>query len=349
MTRSTHVSQGHLALIPFLAATLALAACGGEDTPSRIAEAEAAVTVAPVTGGSPTRVERTTPATDLPREVTSSSAFGTPEEAYRAGDYRVATRMYRSQLETTPDDGHGHYMLGLSSWKAGDFANARTAFDRAIELNPGFAKAYFNQGRVLLDLGRAPEALEVIEKGRTIDSTSGEGLRLVARAKAEGGDIDGAIATYRDLLVRDEDDAWGLNNLGMLLLARGDVDGALGPLARAVQVRPTAPLFLNNLGMALERKGYTVAALRRYGMAVQHDSTHRKAIANVERLKGIVAGDSTQVAQGAQVDEVRVHELAEGFRQTVRRWKSEVSVVTPVPPVSVVPELKEVPMVVITP
>lgn len=327
MTRSKHVSQGHLALIPFLALTVALAACGGEDAPSRIAEAEAAVTVAPVTAP---KVERTTPATDLPREDRGVT-FGTPEEAFKAGEYREATRLYRTRLESATDDGHGHYMLGLSSWKAGDFDGARKAFDRAIELNPQFAKAYFNQGRVLLDLGRAPEALEVIEKGRAIDSTSGEGLRLVARAKAEGGDIDGAIATYRELLVRDEDDAWGLNNLGMLYLERGDVDGALGPLARAVQVRPTAPLFLNNLGMALERKGYPVAALRRYELAVQHDSTNKKAVRNVDRMKGLVASDSTQ---GALVDEVNVHDLAEEFRQVIRAWKAESAVVPTVPEVT---------------
>lgn len=332
MTRSKNVSMGHMALIPLLALTFALAACGGED-PSRIAEAEAAVTVAPVTPTPVSTVARTVPVVEP-----ETPTFGTPEEAYKAGDYRAAKRLYETHLESRVDDGHGHYMLGLSSWKAGDFERAKVAFDKAIELTPTFAKAYFNQGRVLLDLGRPGEALEVIEKGRAIDSTSGEGLRLVARAQSEQGDIDGAIATYRELLTRDEDDAWGLNNLGMLYLDRGDVETALGPLARAVQVRPTAPLFLNNLGMALEKSGYPIAALHRYELAVQHGPDNKKAMANLERMKGAIT-DSTFV------DEVSVQKLAEEFRAKVREWQQVTPMTVPVP----VPDSVVVPVVVITP
>lgn len=322
MTRSKHVSMSHLAHLGFIGLALAAMACGGEE--SGLAEAEAAITagtpvkVAPVST-TPTKAELTTPAADLPGPDT----FGTAEVAYKAGEYRVATRMYQAQLEGTPNDAHGQYMLGLSSWKAGDFEGAKKAFDKSIELNPNVAKSYFNQGRVLLDLDRVSEAVEVIEKGRAIDSTSGEGLRLVARAKAESGDVDGAMQMYRELLLRDETDAWGLNNLGMLMFGRGDIEGALGPLARAVQVKPTAPLFLNNLGMALERQGHQVAALRRYELAVQHDSSYVKAVRNAERLKGVVT-DTTLV------DEVGVHQIAEQFRETVKSWR--VAVAPPTPP-----------------
>lgn len=318
MTRikQQYVSMSHLALLPFAVLALAFVACGGEETATPAVEVG---TVVPTPA--PTTVVRVATATDVP-VAPEPTPFGSAEEAYKAGDFRSATRLYREQVAVSADDGHAHYMLGLSSWKAGDFEGAKLAFDRAIELSPRFAKAYFNQGRVLLDLGRVPEALEVIETGRTIDSTSGEGLRLVARAKAEGGDVEAAIATYRELLSRDENDVWGLNNLGMLYLERGDVESALGPLARAVQVRPTAPLFLNNLGMALERSGYPVAALRRYELAVQHDSGSVKALRNVERLKGVVT-------DGAVVDEVSVSELAEAFRLTVRGWKMSVAVRTP--------------------
>jgi tetratricopeptide (TPR) repeat protein len=225
--------------------------------------------------------------------------------------------MYRAQVDSASTDGHGYYMLGLANWKAGDFAGAKSAFDQAIALSPQFAKAYFNQGRVLLDLDRASEALEAIAQGRAIDPESSEGWRLVARAQAEEGDVDAAIATYRELLVRDESDAWGLNNLGMLLFERGDVAGALGPLARAVQVRPTAPLFLNNLGMVLERSGYPVAALRRYTLAVQHDSSYTKAVRNVERLTAVVTDPTVG-------DEVDVRGVAEAYRQVVRSWAVEV-------------------------
>lgn len=321
-TRSIASAEGRLARILFLAVPFAIMACGGEDSPSTVAEAAAAVT--PVTGtpgtsGAPAKPdELRAAATENPRPA----AFERPGDAYKAGEYRVATEMYRTKLEETPGDAYGHYMLGLSSWKAGDFDGAKVAFDKSMELDPRFAKSYFNQARVLLDMDRGGEALEVVRKGLELDSTSGEGKRVLARVQAETGDIDGALTTYRELIKANDADAWGLNNLGMLLLDRGDVQGSLGPLSRAVQVRPTAPLFLNNLGMALERSGHTMAALTRYELAVQHDSGYVKAVRNVERLKAIVTDT-------VRVDEVDVGGLAEQFRQTVQLWKVEVPTPTP--------------------
>jgi tetratricopeptide (TPR) repeat protein len=83
--------------------------------------------------------------------------------------------------------------------------------------------------------------------------------------------------TYRELLKQNDADAWGLNNLGVLMFNRGEVQEALGPLARAVQAKPTAPLFLNNPGMALEQSGHLAAALNHYELAVKHDPSYAEA------------------------------------------------------------------------
>jgi tetratricopeptide (TPR) repeat protein len=316
MTRTIHTPtpMGRVAR-PFVAVlALAALACGGDKSKSTVTQAEAhGVTAVPAITP-PTAVKDREGSGNVPA---APPTFETAGAAYKAGDFRVAAELYKTKVDSAPDDAFGQYMLGLSSWKAGDFTGAKAAFDKSIELDPKFAKAYFNEARVLLDLQRAPEALEMIGKGREIDSTSSDGWRLTARAKVASGDVEGAMATYRELLMRDDTDAWGLNNYGMLLFDRGEFDSALGPLARAVQLRPTAPVFLNNLGMALEKSGHPVAALHRYELAVENDSTYVKAVKNVERLKAIVT-DSTVAA------EVDVDALAEQFRLKVRSWKDEV-------------------------
>ncbi len=339
MDRVTHNPIPRFPLVGsfLLVLPLAVMACGSGDSPSVISAAEArAVATTPVEPKVTAKPETDVTSPSREEEPPVVKTFETAYDAYSAGEYRVATAMYRTKVDSAPADAHGQYMLGLSSWKSGDFTAAKEAFDKAIEIDPAFVKAYFNQARVLLDLDRVPEALEVIQMGRTIDSASPEGLRLVARAQAEGGDVDGAIATYHELLTRDEADEWGLNNLGMLLFEGGDIEGSLGPLARAVQVRPTAPVFLNNLGMALEKSGHPVAALNRYELAVRHDSTYHKAVRNVERLTALVT-DSTRA------DEVNVGEIAERFRQEVRLWKVETPVV-PVPAPEVTVPTVEVPL-----
>jgi tetratricopeptide (TPR) repeat protein len=299
-----HTGRPAVAMLIAISSALLLACSGGEKTQS-VAVAEAS----PVPADTPTASVESV-ATAVPAET----AFETPLAAYNAGEYRIAVEMYRKDVRTKPDDAHAHYMLGLSSWKSGDFPEAMKAFDKSLELDPGFAKGYFNKARVLLDLDRSPEALEMIEKGRAIDSTSPDGWRLKARAQAESGDVDGAIATYRELLATDDSDVWGLNNYGVLLLDRGEFEEALGPLARLVQVRPTSPLFQNNFGMALERSGYKVAALRHYEEGVRHDSTFAKAVKNAERLKALSLDPSDR-------EVVSELELAERFRQKVKSWK----------------------------
>jgi tetratricopeptide (TPR) repeat protein len=205
-------------------------------------------------------------------------------------------------------------MLGLSAWKSGDLERAASAFNRAIGLDSTHVKSYLNLGRVLLALDRDQEALELAVTVLDIDSTSAEGLRLLARAQHGLGEVDAAIDTYRHALVANDQEVWTMNNLGVLYLEEGDPEAALAPLARAVQLRGTAPVFQNNLGMALERAGFPVAAKRAYEAAVRADSTYIKAVKNRERLSA-VAVDSTTV------EKVDLNELAELFRQQVKMWR----------------------------
>ena len=328
-TRIARLSWAALVIAPF-----ALAACGGDKAEARPVASFKVTSPTTVRPSGPPKgavipasnVERG-PATDASRvDVSMPATYENADAVFKAGHYPEAAEMFERYVVSKPNNAFGFYMLGLSSWRAGDFERARDAFDKSIDIDPTFAKSYFNEARVLLDLKRAPEALEEIEKGLGIDSASADGWRLKARAQAAAGDADGAMETYRELLVRNDEDLWGLNNLGVMLLDSGDYEGALGPLARVVQLKPTAPLFQNNLGMALERSGYMVAALHHYEAAVRDDSGYTKAVKNAGRLQGIVTDTTVQ-------DEVSVPDLAEAFRVKVKIWKETV---TPQPQVKLV-------------
>jgi len=324
ITRSIRIrrlSWTALAIVPF-----ALAACGGDKAESGPIKSATITDTHPVQPSGPPKgtvipasnLEMGTPVVRPAVEVAMPATYDNADAVFKSGHYPEAAEMFERYVASKPNNAFGFYMLGLSSWKAGDFDRAKEAFDKAIDINPTFAKSYFNEGRVLLDLKRAPEALEQIEKGLGFDSTSADGWRLKARAQAASGDMDGAMQTYHELLVRNDEDLWGLNNLGVLLLDTGDYEGALGPLARVVQLKPTAPLFQNNFGMALERSGYPVAALHHYEAAVRDDSGYTKAVNNAERLSGIVTDSTLQ-------DEVSVQDLAEAFRLKVKMWRETVT------------------------
>ncbi len=289
--------------------TLMLAACGGKDT--RTDEVSAAPSTSPAVSVTPASGPTVT--TELGGTISRTVTFEEAEAVFKEGKYPEAKRLFEAYVERKPENGFGWYMLGLSAWKSGDLLGAERAFDTAIGKNPTHVKSLLNSSRVLMDLGRNAEALERVNAARAIDSTSGEVIRLVARAHHRLGNIDSAVAAYRQALGSNERDVWAMNNLGMLYLDQQDPGSAVGPLARAVELRPTSPVFQNNLGMVLELVGDFEQAKAAYESAVKADSGYAKARANAARL-GAVVIDSTSSRR------VDLAEFAELFRQQVKLW-----------------------------
>ena len=95
------------------------------------------------------------------------------------------------------------------------------SFDKALQLDPSHRKSLFNSGRVLLEAGRAKDALERIQKGLELEPMSNEGLRLLGRARYELAQVDEAIKAYQRALTMDENDVWSMNNLGLIYIQQG--------------------------------------------------------------------------------------------------------------------------------
>ena len=69
------------------------------------------------------------------------------------------------------------------------------------------------------------------------------------------GDLDGAIAEYRQALRMKPDDAKAHYNLGGALRLKGDLDGAISEYRQALRLKPDFPAAQNNLAIALRLKG----------------------------------------------------------------------------------------------
>ena len=211
-----------------------------------------AVATGATTDTAPTKLISAGTATPAAPVVSYESA----EAVYTAGRYVEAADLFASYTERKPENPWGFYMLGLASWKAGNPAQAEVAFDQALKLDPKHQKSWLNSARVLLELGRADEALERVQTAIEHDSVSAEAWRVLGRAQVELGDADEAVEAFRHAVALDDRDVWAMNNLGLVYIQLGRYTDALPPLARAAQLKPNAPVFQNNLGQALERSGY---------------------------------------------------------------------------------------------
>ena len=259
------------------AAIVAFVACGGSESRTT----EDTVSSAGVVG---TAVSKLGPVTPTP--VTPPPSFAEGEAAFSERRYAEAVELFGRYVESHPDNAWGHYMLGLSSWKSGDLARAESSFVRSLELDPRHVKSLFNLSRVLLDAGRPREARERITTALAIDSTSGEGYRLLGRARAALNQPNEAITAYRLALGLQPEDVWSMNNMGLLLVQQQRYDEALGPLARAVQLDSTVAVFHNNLAIALEHTGHYTLATQAYQRALAVDSGYTKALLSLARVNG---------------------------------------------------------------
>ena len=295
----------HLAILAAALAPLA-AGCGDDKRPVTTTISSSPATVAVVDSGS------VPAAGDVTAPTTGPVSYVDAEAAYTGRKYEEAVDLFAAYTRSSPDNPWGHYMYGLSSWKAGDPEQAIASFDEALRLDPQHRKSLLNSARVLLETSRQREALERIERAMGMEPLSGEGLRLLGRARYELKQIPEAIDAYQRAIALDERDGWAMNNLGLIYIQQDRNDAALPILARAVELRSTSPVFQNNLGTALERAGHFAEAKKAYEAALAADSTYGKSAASLARVAPHVTSDTTTVDLAALVTELQTE---------VQRWR----------------------------
>jgi serine/threonine protein kinase/Flp pilus assembly protein TadD len=82
------------------------------------------------------------------------------------------------------------------------------------------------------------------------------------------GDVDGAMACYKEALRLKKDYADAHCNLGIALEKKGDLDGAIHAYQVALRLKKNNPVVHNNLGNALRAKGDVDGAIQAYQAAL---------------------------------------------------------------------------------
>ena len=185
----------------------------------------------------------------------------------------------------TPTTASEFFSVGRAAWRAGEYAKAESAFVQALSLDSTHVRSQLYLSRVLIETGRAGEALQHIEAVIDSDTTSSEALRLQGRAYEVLGRSEEAIGAYQRAIVRNPEDVWSLNNLGSLYIKLGRSEEALGPIARAIELEKNVAIFHNNLGTALEKTGHYTAAAEAYRGALAVEGTFGPAATNLQRVE----------------------------------------------------------------
>src|SRR6266403_162904 len=117
----------------------------------------------------------------------------------------------------------------------------------------------------------------------TVDVTSRNYIAQnnLAGTLLERGQLNDAMAHYREALEIKPDVAEVQSNLGNALLREGNVDEAIVHLQKALQIDPAYAEAYNHMGSALMKKGQAGEAIAHYQKAVQLNTSYADAYNNL--------------------------------------------------------------------
>jgi tetratricopeptide (TPR) repeat protein len=159
-------------------------------------------------------------------------------------------------------------------------AAAIVAFQRAAAANPG-ASTLYRLGTLLSKAGETVRARSAFERALALQPDLAEANNDLGALLAQGGDLDAAIARFRAALASTPDYPDALNNLGYALLLTGRDAEARSLYEKALALQPDFPEALNNLGLLLGRGGAMDEAERYFRDALRRRADYGEAANNL--------------------------------------------------------------------
>jgi DNA-binding winged helix-turn-helix (wHTH) protein/Tfp pilus assembly protein PilF len=166
-------------------------------------------------------------------------------------------------LDIDPELAEAHVSLALVRFRLDwDWAGAETEFQRAIELNPGYASAHHCYGLFLSAMGRADEAIERLELAQQLDPLSLIISTALGRAFHFARRYERALEQHLKTLELEPDFPEARLNLALIYIQRSMFSEALAELQRAMARAGRRPLMLEFLGHIHALAGDTAQARR---------------------------------------------------------------------------------------
>jgi tetratricopeptide (TPR) repeat protein len=143
-----------------------------------------------------------------------------------------------------------------------DWASAERDFERALELNPSYARGHLQYAMGLVSRARFDAAIAHFRAARVLDPLSYAIGNDLAVALECAGRYDGSIASARQTLRSDPKYVYAHVPLGIDLAMQGHSTAAIAEFELAIQTLGRGAWILGPLGYTLARAGRKVEAAK---------------------------------------------------------------------------------------
>lgn len=166
----------------------------------------------------------------------------------------LARRKILQALTLEPKNPDSLKLQGNYLQLVGKHQEAIISYQKAIEIDQGYAAAYNNMGTALKSLGKNQSAIESYRKAIELNSKDpspyynlGNVLRGIKKNKQ-------AIEAYQKAIELDPQHAAAIGNLGNSLADLGMEKEAIEAYKESIRLKPNAPLY-HKLGQILSKQG----------------------------------------------------------------------------------------------
>jgi len=201
-----------------------------------------------------------------------------------------------------------HVRQGTLAYLSGDFEGAIEDLNRAIELNPEYARAYAERGEVKCRKGDLQEAVKDLEKAIRLDPTCCWALESCGRIKASLGLREAAIADFSRAIDIDPNLYWIYRRRFEVRREMGDLEGAMNDVRNMCRLMPNNISNYLIVGQILLERGDLTGAVNEFNEGIrnvpQSASRIRPALMNRAMAKALLEN-----RVGALEDFVRCFDL----------------------------------------
>jgi len=227
------------------------------------------------------------------RKQSDSAALRDLEGRVLLRERRIAEAKaaFEAALASDASLASAHEGLGNIALASGSYADARTHFDRAAELDPKDGEHRYRGAQATLALGDRDDAIARLRSAVEVSPSHAGACNDLAFLLAEsGGDLDLAL----ELAARAVRVAPGpvtSDTLGWVHLKRGEANTAVNVFQRVIEKNGESPARLYHLGLALAQQGETAEAIATLRRAVANDGGFADAAAvtaEISRLEKLL-------------------------------------------------------------
>ncbi|MBE9037719.1 tetratricopeptide repeat protein [aff. Roholtiella sp. LEGE 12411] len=195
---------------------------------------------------------------------------------FEKGEYANAITNYNQALQLNNNDGDLYYRRGLAHYQLGDYEAAIADYSQAIQRNLYDAKSYNKRGLALYQLGQLQEAIDDYTQSIIINPNVAVTYKNRAEARSHIGDNQGAIEDYTQAIKINPNYADAYKNRGISRYLLGYQPG----FTQAIKINPQDANAYKNRGNARSDLGDYEGAIEDYTQAIKINPNYADAYYN---------------------------------------------------------------------